>query len=292
VRYTEKGKEMRRQSSYRTVTTKKKKKKKKKEKKKLSRVRYTKKGKEKKRQTSYSTVTTKKKKKKTALCYEREKDKRSKTIYNKDEEKREIKGKNKLKPLSPSFSLLFLYCLRILLLGLLLSLGCSLLSLDATHAAVDERAVEGVVDMALAVTTDKEGRNIHELLAYTDVTLEDQHTSVVDGTSKLGLEHDGLETTLKEVLVLKSKNVIELVLVLRENAHLVKTTKHCTTLEHTTLVVLLKSQKETGTLAELGESVVHTIHLTLAAKTIDTAETKLRVETLLLERTTRGAVHA
>jgi len=156
---------------------------------------------------------------------------------------------------------------------------------------VEERASEGVVDMALAVTTDKERRDVDELLAYTDVTLEDQHTGVVDGASKLGLENDGLETTLKEVLVLQSKNVIELVLVLRKNAHLVKTTKHCTTLKHTALVVLFKGQKETCTLAKLRKSVVHTIHLTLAAKTVDTAETKLRVETLLLERTTRSAVH-
>jgi len=140
---------------------------------------------------------------------------------------------------------------------------------------VDKRAVEGVVDVALTVTTDEEGRNVHELLANTDVTLKDQDTSVMDGASELGLEDDGLETTLKEVLVLKSKNVIELVLVLRENAHLVKATKHCTTLEHTTLVVLFKSQKETSTLAELGESVVHTVHLTLAAETVDTAQTKL-----------------
>jgi len=123
------------------------------------------------------------------------------------------------------------------------------------------------------------------------VTLKDQHTSVVDGTSKLALEDDGLETTLKEILMLKSKNVIELILVLRENTHLVKTTKHCTTLEHTTFIVLFKGQKETCTLAKLRKSVVHTIHLTLAAKTVDTAETKLRVETLLLERTTRSAVH-
>jgi len=140
---------------------------------------------------------------------------------------------------------------------------------------VDKRAVEGVVDVALAVTTDKEGRNVNELLAHTDVTLEDQHTGVVDGASKLGLEHDGLETTLKEILMLKSKNVIELVLVLRENTHLVETTKHCTTLKHTALVILIKSQKETSTLAELGESVVHTVHLTLAAETVDTAQTKL-----------------
>jgi len=182
-------------------------------------------------------------------------------------------------------------CLRILLLGLLLALGGSLLSLDATHAAVDKRAVEGVVDVALAVTTDKEGRNVHELLSYADVTLKDEHTGVVDGASKLGLEDDGLQTTLKEVLVLQSKNVIELVLVLGENTHLVKTAKHCSTLKHTALVILIKSQKETGTLAKLGESVVHTIHLTLAAKTVDTAKTKLRVETLLLEWTTRSTVY-
>ena len=146
--------------------------------------------------------------------------------------------------------------------------------------------------MTLTVTTDEEGRYVDKLLANTDVTLKDQNTSVVDGTSKLGLEDDGLKTTLKEILMLKSKHIIELVLILGENTHLMKTTKHCTTLKYTTFIILIESQKVTSTLAELGKSVVHTIHLTLAAQTIDTAQTKLRVETFLLERTTGSAVHS
>jgi len=165
------------------------------------------------------------------------------------------------------------------------------LSLDATHAAVDKRAGQRVVDMTLTVTTDKEGRNVNKLLANTDVTLKDQHTSVVDGTSKLGLEDDGLKTTLKEILVLKSKHVIELILVLRKNTHLVKTTKHCTTFKHTTLVILVKGQKGTCTLTKLRKSVVHTIYLTLAAQTIDTAQTKLGIKTFLLVRTTGSTVN-
>jgi len=156
---------------------------------------------------------------------------------------------------------------------------------------VDKRAGERVIDVALAVTTDKEGRNVHELLANTDVTLKNKNTSVVDGTSKLGLEDDGLKTTLKEILVLKSKHVIELVLVLGENTHLVKTTKHGSTLEHTTLIVLIESQKGTCTLAKLRKSVVHTIHLALAAKTIDTAKTKLGIETFLLVWAAGSTVH-
>ena len=145
-----------------------------------------------------------------------------------------------------------------------------------------------VADVALSLSADKIGRNVDELLADGDVTLEDEDTGVVDGAGELVLEDDGLETTLKEVLGLEGKDIIELVLVLGENAETVETTEHCTALEHTTLVVTVKSKKETCTLAELGQGVVDTINLTLATETIDTAETELTVETLGLIRTLRS----
>ena len=136
--------------------------------------------------------------------------------------------------------------------------------------------------MALSLSANDEGRDVDELLANSDVTLEDKDTGVVDGAGKLVLEDDGLETTLKEVLGLEGKDIIELVLVLGENTEAVKTTEHRTTLEHTALIIAVKSKKETCTLAELGQSVVHTVHLTLAAETVDAAETELTVKTLRL----------
>jgi len=158
----------------------------------------------------------------------------------------------------------------------LLSLGAAVLVLVAKSAA------RAVADVALSLSADDEGRHVDELLADSDVALEDKNTGVVDGAGELVLEDDGLETTLKEVLGLEGKDIIELVLVLGQNTETVETAEHCTTLEHTALVIAVKSEKETCTLAELGQSVVHTVNLTLATETVDTAETELTVETLRL----------
>ena len=177
------------------------------------------------------------------------------------------------------------------LLGSLRALGAGLLPLDATHAAREQAAVERVVDVALAVAADPERRDVHELLAHTDVALQDQHARVVDRARKLALEDDRLEAALQEVLVLQRQHVIELVLVLREDAETVQTAQHRTTLEHTALVVLLERQEETRALAQLRQRIVHAVHLALAAETVDAAQTQLRVEALLLERTTGGRVH-
>lgn len=45
-----------------------------------------------------------------------------------------------------------------------------------------------------------------------DVSVSDQNTSVVDGLGQTNLEDLGLKSALKEILDLKTKDVIELVL--------------------------------------------------------------------------------
>ena len=134
----------------------------------------------------------------------------------------------------------------------------------------------------------EEGRHVHESLAHADVTLTDQHTGVVDRLRELHLVDDGLESSLEEVLGLERENVIELQLVLGENAEEVQATEERTALEDTSLVVLVEGEEVTCPLTDLGEEVVNAVHLPLAAEPVDAAETELVVEALLLVGATGG----
>lgn len=123
--------------------------------------------------------------------------------------------------------------------------------------------------MLLGVETNDEGRNVDDLLSNTDVTLADKDTGVVDGLGKselvnLGLYGKGevskrqeasgrksvlgmyLETTFQEILDTESQDVIELHTGVVQDTNTDQTTNQGVTLEKTLGVLLVKSQKLTG----------------------------------------------
>lgn len=123
--------------------------------------------------------------------------------------------------------------------------------------------------MLLGVETNDEGRNVDDLLSNTDVTLADKDTGVVDGLGKselvnLGLYGKGevskrqeasgrksvlgmyLETTFQEILDTESQDVIELHAGVVQDTNTDQTTNQGVTLEKTLGVLLVKSQKLTG----------------------------------------------
>jgi len=142
--------------------------------------------------------------------------------------------------------------------------------------------------VTLVVNTNKEGRHVHDLLADPDVTLLDENASVVDGLGKSELEDTRLEAPLKEVVDLQAQNVIQLVLVVRKNSVPVQATEKGSTLEDALGVLLVEREKDTGRLTDLGHLKLDPPDLTLAAEAVLSEELELSVETLLLERATRG----
>ena len=66
--------------------------------------------------------------------------------------------------------------------------------------------------MLLGIGTNKERRNVNDLLSDADVSLSDENTSVVDGLCKALLENLGLESALHQPLGGELKNIIERVL--------------------------------------------------------------------------------
>ena len=68
--------------------------------------------------------------------------------------------------------------------------------------------------------------------AAPDVSLTDQHSGVMHGLGQTQLEHQGLQPPLQEILWSQGQHVIELVLVVIQEAILVHTPEQGLTLEH------------------------------------------------------------
>ena len=99
--------------------------------------------------------------------------------------------------------------------------------------------------MLLGVKADHVGGDVDDLLSDTDVTLLDQDTSVVDGLGETELVDTGLQTTLKEVLDVQGKDVIELHAGLVEHTDTYETANQGITFEETLGVLLVEGKKLT-----------------------------------------------
>lgn len=123
--------------------------------------------------------------------------------------------------------------------------GLGLLSADTAGATATEGRSQGEVDVLLGVQADHEGGHVDDLLADTDVALADEDTGVVDGLGEAKLVDAGLETTLKEILDLKGKDVIELHAGLVEDTDTHETANQGVTLEEALGVLLVESEQLT-----------------------------------------------
>jgi hypothetical protein len=97
----------------------------------------------------------------------------------------------------------------------------------------------------LGVEADDERRNVHDLLANTDVALADEDTGVVDRLSKTKLVDAGLQAALHEIFDLEGKDVIELHAGLIEHTDAHQTANEGIAFEETLGVLLVEGKKLT-----------------------------------------------
>lgn len=119
--------------------------------------------------------------------------------------------------------------------------------------------------MLLGVETDNERRNVDDLLADADVALLDEDTGVVDGLGEAELVDAGLETTLKEILSLEGKDVIELHAGLVKDTDAHETANEGIAFEETLGVLLVEGKKLT--VAEVSKSCDFMVNRTQSPKT-------------------------
>jgi hypothetical protein len=157
------------------------------------------------------------------------------------------------------------------LLFVLFAAAATLLHVPALHASratTTERRVERKVDVLLRINANQERRNVDDLFADADVTLADEHSSVVDALCKTELKDQSLKTTLQNVLWGQGKHVIQLVLILRQESILVHSAEEGFTLEKTAGVLFVEREQVTGTGTNLRQNHLHAPQLALVAETI------------------------
>jgi hypothetical protein len=171
--------------------------------------------------------------------------------------------------------------------------GGTLGGASASHTSGSALAVGGVkgeIDVLLGVGSHEEGGDVDNLLADSDVSLSDEHAGVVDGLGQVELEDLGLQSALHEDLGRELQDVIEGVLVLRQESVPLEAADEGRSLEQALGVLVVEGEQHTGSLTHLGEHVLHSPDLSLAAKAVLSAELELLVETLLLVRASHRSV--
>lgn len=78
------------------------------------------------------------------------------------------------------------------------------LSLDTSSSSTTIRTCEGKVNVLLRVQSYDEGRNIDNLLSYSNVTLSDKNSGVMNRLGQTRLVYLSLKTSFKEIFNLES----------------------------------------------------------------------------------------
>jgi hypothetical protein len=169
------------------------------------------------------------------------------------------------------------------------STGClagSTLSGNTSRSTLSVRGVGGEINVFLRSGTHVKGRNVHELTAHTDVALTDQDTGVVDSLGKTLLVHLGLKTSFQQLLGSQLQDEIELKFLVGEKSIATHASKERSTLENTLGIIRFQGQQSTGSLTQLGQSVLNPPDFALAAQAVFTDQFELGIKTFLLVRTT------
>lgn len=120
-----------------------------------------------------------------------------------------------------------------------------------------------------------------------DMSLLDENPGVVNGLGHPGFEDERLKAALEEILDGEGEDVIELVLSLVEESVAEHSAEKSLALEDPARVLLVEGEEVPRVVADAAERVLHPPQLSLAPKPVLTNQLQLRVETLLLVRTTR-----
>jgi hypothetical protein len=165
-----------------------------------------------------------------------------------------------------------------------------LLSGHSSRSSLTKGGGSSELNGSFGVHSHEERGHVHELLAHTDVSLSNQHTSVVDGLGQTGLENKSLKSTVEQSLGGQLQDIIELLLFVTEETISDHSSEKGGAFEESLGIVSFESEELSGSLSDLGEGVLDSPDLSLTSETVLTTESELLVESFLLERSSRGLV--
>mmetsp|Transcript_4834 Transcript_4834/g.5619 ORF Transcript_4834/g.5619 Transcript_4834/m.5619 type:complete len:204 (-) Transcript_4834:54-665(-) len=164
------------------------------------------------------------------------------------------------------------------------TLGSHHLAANTTGAASTEWRSQGKVNVLLAVKANQEGRNVADLLAHADVALANQSAGMMDGFGQTQLEDLGLQPALHDLGRGQAQHKVELFLRFKEQTKANHAAQQGLSLEDTHWAPFFQGQQGSGCCADLGQSILHSPHLTLVLQAVLTNDLHLSIKTLLLER--------
>ena len=164
---------------------------------------------------------------------------------------------------------------------------------NTTRTTASIGRVLSELDVLLRVHMHHERRSAHHLAAHTDVSLADQHTSVVHRLRQTELEHLRLQSAIHQLRSAQLQNHIQLHALLGHQSQTSHTTDDGSSLEDSAGILLVQSQQLTSSLhshhepsrthlADLRQHQLSSPDLTLAAQTVLSANAELLVQTLAL----------
>mmetsp|Transcript_17967 Transcript_17967/g.39457 ORF Transcript_17967/g.39457 Transcript_17967/m.39457 type:complete len:215 (-) Transcript_17967:75-719(-) len=158
-----------------------------------------------------------------------------------------------------------------------------LLAAHAAWAASTEGRGQRKVDVLLAVEADEEGGDIADLLAHADMPLANQGARVVHRLRQAQLEDLGLQAALHDLGRGETEHVVQLLLVLGQQAESSHPPQERLALEDALLALLLQGEQGSGRSADLRQGVLHTPDLTLVLEAVLPDNFHLCIQALLLE---------
>ena len=140
------------------------------------------------------------------------------------------------------------------------------------------------VDLLLGCGSHQELGSVDEVLADLDVSLVDEHSSLMDA---LGLEafliDSGLQSLVKELIEGETQDVIELELFIGEETISVHSVEKCGTFEKSSGIFFLEGEELPGCLPEFSEEEMNSPYFSLVLKAVFADQLKFLIDSLLFE---------
>lgn len=153
------------------------------------------------------------------------------------------------------------------------------LSLNSTSSTSTVWRVVSKVNVLLRLQSNHERWNVDDLLTDGNVSLSNQHSSVVDRSSQTQFENLSLQSSLQEIFWFQSQDVIQLHLVLWQHTNLHQSSDQSITFEQSLWVLLVSGQQVTSGSSDLGQLELNSVDFSLVLQSKFTSQLQFTVQT-------------
>lgn len=153
------------------------------------------------------------------------------------------------------------------------------LSSNSTWSSTTEWRSSSKVNVLFRFQSDHEGWNVDNLLTNSNVSLSDQDSGVVDRLGQTQLVDLSLQSSFQEIFNLQSQDVIQLLLVFRQDTDSHQSSDQGVTIEQSLWVLFISGQQVSGSTTNLRQLERNSVDLSLVLQTVFTGQFQFSVQT-------------